>query len=559
MPTRVLQGLASDNNAVRGASPVSTWRARLPVAVAVVAGVLLSATASTLIWQWETKQSKQELAAAAQSHFLALQRGLDEYLGSLRALKALFEVSDRVTRAQFETFAASLLADKKGVQNFSWIPYVPRTDRRTFEAEAARDGLSDYQVRAVTTDNKIIPSPERDEYLPILFSTVPRSSRIYGIDLLSQFVIRTRLERARDENSLSAVPDFILHSKEGDVRGFLFSLPVYRRGQSAGTTADRRSNLLGFTHGAFLTAEAIEHILDANTTPRGLDLSIFLPGAAPDSEPIYVHRSRLRTTPAEPRSLAALQAGQYEISSLSTSSTSWTLVATAIENGPLRSDHFRAWSALLAGWLITAGVAKYLDASIQHRLLLIEANNEISNLARRDPLTSLYNRRAFSEFLTTSFAMSKRNDRPFAVLILDLDHFKEINDTLGHPVGDALLQQVSQRVLKACRQTDILARLGGDEFAILIPELEVQDAVTSLARRINDVLRKPYNIAGRSVSVTASVGAAEYSEQLDSIEALLVRADEALYRAKREGRGGFRVWMDSKSTALPSCISFADA
>lgn len=291
-----------------------------------------------------------------------------------------------------------------------------------------------------------------------------------------------------------------------------------------------------------MTAEAIEHILNTNTTPRGLDLSIFLLGALPSSLPIYVHGSRLRTTPAEPRSLAALAAGQYEISTLSTASTSWTLVATAIEDGPLRNDHFRAWSALLAGLLVTAGVAKYLDASIQHRLVLMKANDEISNLARRDPLTSLYNRRAFHEFLTASFASSKRNDRPFAILIFDLDHFKEINDTLGHPVGDALLQQVGERALLACRQTDILARLGGDEFAILIPEVEVQDAAVSLAARINDVLRGPYDIAGRAVRITASIGVIQYSQEAVSIEALLARADEALYRSKREGRNCFRVW-----------------
>jgi diguanylate cyclase (GGDEF)-like protein len=114
-------------------------------------------------------------------------------------------------------------------------------------------------------------------------------------------------------------------------------------------------------------------------------------------------------------------------------------------------------------------------------------------------------------------------------------------------------------VRQACRQTDILARLGGDEFAILIPELDVQDAVASLARRINDVLRKPYDIAGRNLSVTASVGAAEYCQQLVSIEALLARADEAMYRSKREGRDCFHVWMESQGAEQSPSISPADA
>jgi hypothetical protein len=119
----------------------------------------------------------------------------------------------------------------------------------------------------VTKDDKVIVSPPRDEYLPILYSTMPRNSRIYGIDLLSQPVIQTRIERTRDTDSLSAAPDFVLHSKEGDVHGFLFSLPVYVQGKPHGTVEERRQNLAGFTHGAFVTADAIEHILKITTGP----------------------------------------------------------------------------------------------------------------------------------------------------------------------------------------------------------------------------------------------------------------------------------------------------
>jgi diguanylate cyclase (GGDEF)-like protein len=541
MPAQIAPfGYLAQERAATNNPPVrSKARIRLPVIVTALAGFLLSFTACALLWHWEQKRSQQEFAAIAQSHFLALQRGLDEYLSSLKAVRALFEVSDNVTRVQFESFSGRLLAGQKAVQNISWVPRVTGDQRTAHELAAVRDGIAGYQIKAVTLDNRVVPSPPRDEYLPILYSTEPRTSPIYGIDLLSQPVIQQRLERARDSDELSAVPDFVLHSKAGDVHGFLFSLPIYLRGQPHVSVEDRRRNLVGFTHGAFLTAEAIDHILNTNTTARGLDLSVFIADALPNAMPVYVHSSRLRTTAAEPRSLSTLLASRHEASALSTASTRWTLVATPVADGPLSEHHDRAWLALLAGLLVTGVVAQYLNASTRHAQRLMRANEEISNLARRDSLTELYNRRAFNELLEAAFITSQRSDRPFAVLCFDLDHFKEINDTLGHPAGDQLLQQVAARVLAACRQTDVLARFGGDEFAVIQAGADGPSAAL-LAGRINEVLDRPFEIDGASLHITASIGIALYSKQVVSSYGLIMQADRALYRAKAEGRNCFR-------------------
>jgi diguanylate cyclase (GGDEF)-like protein len=517
----------------------SKMRIRFPVIVPAVVGLLLSFAASALLWQWEQRRSRQEFTAIAQSHFLALQRGLDEYLNALKAVRALLEVSDNVTREQFETFSGRLLAGHKAVQNFSWVPRVTRNQRILYEAAAVRDGIADYQIRAVTLDERVIVSPARDEYLPIFYSTVARTSRMYGIDLSSQPFIQQRLELARDNNALSAVPDFILHSQAGNVHEFLFSLPVYLRGQPHASVEERRRNLIGFTHGAFLTADAIEDILQTNTTVKGLDLSVFLGDAPPDAMPIYLHSSRLRTTAAEPRTLSALLASRHEASALNTASTRWTLVATPVPDGPLSERHDRAWLVLFAGLMVSGGVVQYMNASVRHAQRLMQANEEISNLARRDALTALYNRRAFNELLATSFAASQRSGRPFAVLCFDLDHFKEINDTLGHPAGDLLLQQAAQRVLDVTRQTDVVARLGGDEFAVLLADSDGPAAIL-LAGRINEILDQPFDIAGNQVHVTASIGIAQYTKQIMSSDGLIIQADLALYRAKADGRNCYR-------------------
>jgi CHASE1-domain containing sensor protein len=243
-------------------------RLQLPMVVTAVIGLVLAVIASSMVWRWEKRTAHQEFAAAAQSQVVALQRGLDELLNQIQALRALFEASSDVTREEFESFANRLLARQRAIQNLAWVPHVTREGRAEHERQGLAAGIANYRIREVTPDDRIIISPEKDQYLPIFFASLPTTSRIYGIDLLSQKAIRKHLERARDEDALSAVPDFILHSRTGDVHGFLFSLPVYRRHMPHTTVEERRAALAGFAHGAFVTGVAMEQVLGESARAR---------------------------------------------------------------------------------------------------------------------------------------------------------------------------------------------------------------------------------------------------------------------------------------------------
>src|ERR1051326_2715153 len=161
-------------------------RLHLPMVVTAIAGLALSMIASSLVWRWETRSAQHEFAAATQSQGVALQRGLDEYLNQLQALRALFEASDHVTRQEFESFAGRLLARQKAIQNLVWAPRVTRTERAAQERQGLAEGIANYRIRAVMPDDKIIASPEHDEYLPIFYVSAHGSSRLYAIDLLPQ-------------------------------------------------------------------------------------------------------------------------------------------------------------------------------------------------------------------------------------------------------------------------------------------------------------------------------------------------------------------------------------
>ncbi|MGQ7791071.1 putative bifunctional diguanylate cyclase/phosphodiesterase [Faunimonas sp. B44] len=193
------------------------------------------------------------------------------------------------------------------------------------------------------------------------------------------------------------------------------------------------------------------------------------------------------------------------------------------------------------GW-----VATHDDITEMRR---IEAR--IAHLAHHDALTGLPNRVRFREELDGALLRVRRGER-IAVLCLDLDHFKAVNDTLGHPVGDGLLKAVAGRIEEKVRETDIIARLGGDEFAIVQVGLQTPDEASALAQRIITALSSPYEVDGHQVVIGTSIGIALAPADSEDADQLLKSADMALYRAKTDGRGVFRYFepaMDSRMQA----------
>ena len=180
------------------------------------------------------------------------------------------------------------------------------------------------------------------------------------------------------------------------------------------------------------------------------------------------------------------------------------------------------------------------------------AQAQISHMAHHDPLTDLPNRTLFRQQLEHALHTVKRDDH-IAVLCLDLDHFKGINDSLGHPVGDDLLKEVSRRLVQCLRDGDTVARLGGDEFAIvLIADESHASQVSSLASRLVGVVSEPYDIQGHQLVIGVSIGISMAPVDGSNSDQLLKNADMALYRAKADGRGTFRFFeagMDARAQA----------
>ena len=166
----------------------------------------------------------------------------------------------------------------------------------------------------------------------------------------------------------------------------------------------------------------------------------------------------------------------------------------------------------------------------------------IKHQAQHDPLTDLPNRKLFMDFLALELAQARRNRRNLAVLFLDLDRFKQINDTLGHAAGDLLLQAVAQRLKRCVRESDTVARIGGDEFNVLMPDLTQSDDVGTVVRKIMGVFQSPFLLDNVEINATTSVGISMFPEDGDSCEDLVQKADSAMYVAKQSSGNSYQFY-----------------
>ena len=186
----------------------------------------------------------------------------------------------------------------------------------------------------------------------------------------------------------------------------------------------------------------------------------------------------------------------------------------------------------------TAGIAR--DITERRRM-----EEEIRHMAQHDALTGLPNRRLFIDILNLEMAQARRHSSKLAVLFLDLDRFKEVNDTLGHEAGDRLLKLVADRLRRAIRESDTVARIGGDEFNLVLSDIGRAEDVSEIAKKIVDSVAKPVVIAGHDLHVTSSIGISVYPDDGLKVDSLLRYADIAMYHAKESGRNTFRFYNSS--------------
>jgi diguanylate cyclase (GGDEF)-like protein/PAS domain S-box-containing protein len=210
------------------------------------------------------------------------------------------------------------------------------------------------------------------------------------------------------------------------------------------------------------------------------------------------------------------------------------------------------------------GATIYIEASITHityqgELAILAflrdvterrvAEETIRRLAYHDALTGLPNRVLMSDRLTVAMARAERTRKKLALMMLDLDKFKEVNDTLGHATGDLLLKAVAERLTQSLRKNDTVSRQGGDEFIVILPDLADKNDAGMLAQKILHLFHKPFHLVKQTISISTSIGIALYPDDGITVDELIKHADIAMYEAKKKGRNQYQYYVAESSFA----------
>jgi diguanylate cyclase (GGDEF)-like protein len=527
-------------------------RLQLPALIAAGIGLLLSLIAAYAVGRWEQRVTAAEFEGVAATELIVLQNGINEYLSRLLTLRTLFESDNEdLTRSEFEVFGGRLFENHLGILRVNWLPKINRKERTDYEAAAVSDGIAGYQIKSLAAGGVTPPAPQSNQYFPVFFSTEPKTSAVYGLDYSTDPVRWATLERARDNDAVAVQPTKLLYDVNG-THGVLVSVPVYVKGTSRTTIPDRRRNLAGYVVGIFDLAQLLQSIRTAAAASSDIAINVYPPDLGRSAGPQYRSVPDYSSAPQTPQSIDAFATGTRWSGALRIGDANWQVQAIPAAGGRLTARYDRALIVLTAGLIVTLFMVVYLVLASRNSRQIELANRRVLDLAQIDTLTGLPNRAVFLDQLE---AAVDARERPlgdnFSVLLLDLDRFKNVNDSLGHAAGDALLREVANRLRSVLRSSDVLARLGGDEFAIIQAGCDDQRTGSiDLATRICKRIAEPFLLLGRQIEVGTSIGIAMVPEHGSDREQLLKKADLALYRSKSAGRNCFTLYDEVMSAEL---------
>jgi diguanylate cyclase (GGDEF)-like protein len=445
---------------------------------------------------FQAMQRDEALRSARQAESVA-----DLSVGQLASAAAFFQAEENLSKHKFEVIAEPLL--QEGVlSGTAFLERVPRDERSAYER---RHGAPISEP----SDRGPRPARPRADYFPITYAVSELGSAApVGYDLGADPERAPFLRRARDRGAPVATPPVQLLLGGAGVNVYR---PVYRDGAPTRTVAQRRAALIGFAAGAFRVRDLAAAA--ASTVPDVTEVQLRIAGRS-----VFGAKGEL-----EDAASARIQIADK----------AWLLVV----RDPNRPD--------VSLPVLLAGVGISLAALLGALILVWRRNERMQDLEReagQDALTGLKNRRRFEEDLEATVARSRREGTTGALLMIDLDHFKQVNDSLGHPAGDRLIREVAAVLRARARASDPRARLGGDEFAVLLPRCSLSEAQI-VAEAIATAVREHRPEVAGAQPVTASIGIAMFGEDPRvSPELVASEADTAMYAAKDAGRDRVQVF-----------------
>lgn len=538
-------------------------RGRFSIAIAVLLGMGLTLATHYVVQAWETDSIDSEFARRANNHAVTLQSTIDRHVELLESMAGLFYASQHVDRNDFRVFVQPLLDLNPEVQGYSWNPLIREGEREDFVKAAREDGLPDFRVTEVGEGGEKVLAANGSEHVAVYYlEPLSGNEKALGFDISSEAKRREALEISRDSGQPAATRWIRLVQETQDQFGILMIRPIYAKRRLFETTEQRRSALRGYVVGVFRVGDMIEAALRP-ADPAGLDFWVYQ-GAAPEFPAIsYFHPSRSRvgedTTPKF--TVSEHHDGRHLTRVLNLPGRQWSIVYKPAPALLAAHSQHAATGVLLGGTTLTALLAFYLLSILREseRAAVLnnqlkstnedlerevseheEARDRINHMAFHDALTNLPNRELLHDRLEHAIELALRSEALVGVMFLDIDRFKTVNDTLGHSVGDGLLIQIAHRLKSKLREADTVARFGGDEFVVIAEGISGEKQLEAVAQSIIDCIAKPFDIDGKELYVTTSIGITIGTHTQSDVDALIAQADIAMYSAKESGRNTYR-------------------
>ncbi|GAB2942927.1 EAL domain-containing protein [Aquaspirillum soli] len=510
--------------------PRSDWIGRrLVIVLPLIVALSVVAVAHTHINRWEKQRLASEFERDANHLSQLLSHRLRVQNDMVFALERFLILHRNLTAADFKTFVSAWLPRYPGSQNIGWSPMVPESQRTTFEQHWQQQlQQPDFSILVRDPNGKTFPAPTASHYLPILFvEPLQKNLSVRGLDPLGFAPTRSAIETALHSGNPSAAQAIRLvqeahHQKEQ--RG----IAVYHAVYAPAATPNEKPTWLGVISTVF----RMDDVLQATLGNPSEQIEICLVD-------IFSPPSKQRLSGPDGCQYNSWLAGHHPIyrETLQFSGREWELRLRPTE---LYLAHKRTWAAwfMLAASLGSVAVLGAFLLLISGRTRRVEEH--IEYLAHYDVLTNLPNRNLWRQQAEEAIGEAQKYQDKLAILFLDLDHFKTVNDSLGHPVGDQLLTIVADRLSSCLRQEDVLARQGGDEFVLVLPALDNPQQAGVVAQRMLTTLGQKVDIEGHELKPSMSIGIAIYPEDGEDIDTLLRHADLAMYSAKADGRNSYR-------------------
>ncbi|MCU6432324.1 CHASE domain-containing protein [Undibacterium sp. Jales W-56] len=537
---------------------------RLSRGLSVVVILCVSLGATYLLWHHEKNNAALDTRTSLDFTARDIASRIEQRLAAseqvLRGAQAVFGMSDTLKRKDFANYVNSLQlgADYAGMEGLGIALSIESGKLEQHVVAMRQQGIPDYQLyplAATTRSTQAWIAP-----FVQIEPSLERNRSLLGFDALSDPAHKAAMERARDAGTLAitGLLNLAQDAKASSQKGFYVYLPVYKEGRVPDHPEARRSNLLGWVFAPFRMDDLMASLY--GETPRATAIRIYDGVETSAGNLMYESLNMAAAKPELPAALKvfsrrdnAIEVTEY----LANGGRSWSVVITALPGFEERLGKDKSGLIAITGialsilfglltWQLVSGRERALNLAREMTRELRESEARFRYLAQYDELSGLPNRAMFRDRLKHAITAARRDKHVLALMYLDLDKFKPINDQLGHHVGDLLLRAVAEKMLHCVRESDTVARMGGDEFVILLPLIEHEQDALLVAEKIRQTLCEPCEVAGGHVlSISCSIGVALYPQHAQDDIELSRNADIAMYRAKELGRDRVQVFTPS--------------